>query len=315
MNTATAINKNATPAINKNTAPAINMNTVTGKSVVGFRHILFATDFSLAAAQAIPYVKTLAKYCDADLVVLHVRNPILSPMAAPDAYHIYLQPTKAEDERNRKELLETFAGIPTEVLIKAGGIQFRLESVIEDKHTDLVVIGTRGRTGPKKMLLGSVAEGIFRTVKCPVLTVGLHAGQRSSLRGHIREILYATDFSPESQHAAAFAVSLAEEFQARLVVLHVVADQKVGDLVANHEVMASSEKLVRQVIPWDTQAWCKPEYFVLRGGAANAIVEFAAIREPDLIVLGARREKGVRGPATHLPTAIPHKDPVLTVHH
>lgn len=313
MNTATAITKN--------TAPAINMNTVTGKSAVGFRHILFATDFSPAAAQAIPYVKTLAKCYEADLVVLHVRNPILSPMAEPAAYDIYLEAMKAEDERNTKELLETFAGIPTEVVIKEGGIQFRIEAVIEDKHTDLVVIGTRGRTGLKKMLLGSVAEEIFRTVKCPVLTVGPHAGQHSPLRGHIREILYATDFSPESQRAAAFAVSLAEEFQARLVVLHVVADQKVGDLVANHEVLASSEKLVRQVVPWDAQGWCKPEYFVLRGDAANAIVEFAAIREPDLIVLGARQEKGVRGPATHLPTAIAHKVvshaicPVLTVRH
>ena len=231
MNTATAINKN--------TAPAINTNMVTGKFAVGFRHILFATDFSPAAAQAIPYVKTLAEYYEADLVVLHVRNPILSPMAEPAAYDIYLEAMKAEDERIRKELLETFAGIPTEVVIKEGGIQSRIEAVIEDKHTDLVVIGTRGRTGLKKMLLGSVAEEIFRTVKCPVLTVGPHAGQHSPLGGHIREILYATDFSPESQHAAEFAVSLAEEFQARLVVLHVVADQKVGDLVATALISSS----------------------------------------------------------------------------
>ena len=313
MNTATAINKN--------TATAIKMNTVPAESAVGFRHILFATDFSPAAAQAIPYVKTLAKYYEADLVVLHVRNPILSPMAEPAAYDIYLEAMKAEDERHRKELLETFAGIPTEVVVKEGGIPSRMEAVIEEKHTDLVVIGTHGRTGLKKMLLGSVAEEIFRTVKCPVLTVGPHAGQYSPLRGHIREILYATDFSPESQNAAAFAVSLAEEFQARLVVLHVVADEKAGDLVANHEVMASSEKLVRQVVPWEAQAWCKPEYFVLRGDAANAIVEFAAIREPDLIVLGAHQEKGVRGAAKHLPTAIAHKVvshaicPVLTVRH
>ena len=304
-----------------NAAAAINKNTATAKSVVGFRHILFATDFSPAAAQAIPYIKKIAKYYEADLVVLHVRNPILNPMAEPEAYDIYLQATKTEDERNRKELLETFAGIPTEVVIKEGGIQSHLEAVIEDKHTDLVVIGTRGRTGLKKMLLGSVAEEIFRTVKCPVLTVGPHAGQHSTFGGHIREILYATDFSPKSQHAAAFAVSLAEEFQARLVLLHVVADQKVGDLVGNHEVMASSEKLLHQVVPWEAQAWCKPEYFVLRGDSANTIVEFAAIREPDLIVLGARQEKGVRGAATHLPTAIAHKVvshaicPVLTVRH
>ena len=303
------------------TATAIKMNPATAKSAVGFRHILFATDFSLAAAQAIPYVKTIVKYYEADLVVLHVRTPVMSSMAEPEAYDYYLKATKAEDELKRKELLEMFAGIPTEVLIQEGGMQSRLETVIEDKHTDLVVIGTRGRTGLKKMLLGSVAEEIFRTVKCPVLTVGPHADQRGTTGQRIREILYATDFNPESQNAADFAVSLAEEFQARLVLLHVVADQKVGDLVANHEVMAASEKLLRKVVPFEAKAWCKPEYYVLRGDPANTIVEFAAVREPDLIVLGTRQATGVRGAATHLPTAIAHKVvshaicPVLTVRH
>jgi nucleotide-binding universal stress UspA family protein len=303
------------------TATAIKMDPATAKTAVGFRHILFATDFSPAAAQAIPYVKSIAKYYEADLVVLHVRTPVISPMADPETYDFYLRATKAEDERRRKELLEMFAGIPTEIVIKEGGVQSSMEAAIEEKHTDLVIIGTRGRTGLKKMLTGSVAEEIFRAVQCPVLTVGPHAGQRGAAGGHIRQILYATDFSAESQNAAAFAVSLAEEFQARLVLLHVVADQKVGDLVANHEVMAASEKLLRQVVPSEAQAWCKPEYLVLRGDAANTIVEFAAVRQPDLIVLGARQEKGVPGAATHLATAIAHKVvshaicPVLTVRH
>jgi nucleotide-binding universal stress UspA family protein len=297
------------------------MNTATAKSAVGFRHILFATDFSPAATQAIPYVKTIAKHYEADLTVLHVRTPALSPMTEPETFDIYLQATKAQDEQHRKELLETFAGIPTEVVIEEGAMRSRMEVVLEEKDTDLVVIGTRGRTGFKKLLLGSVAEEIFRTVKCPVLTVGPHANQRSTQRGPIREILYATDFSPESLNAAAFAVSLAEEFQARLVLLHVVADQKAGDLVSSNDVMASSEKLLRHVVPAEAQAWCKIEYVVLRGDAANTIVEFAGLREPDLIILGARQEEGVRGAATHLPTAIAHKVvsqaicPVLTIRH
>ncbi len=192
---------------------------------------------------------------------------------------------------------------------------------MEANDTDLVVIGTRGRTGAAKLLLGSVAEEIFRTVTCPVLTVGPHATVAGRMRGPIREILYATDFSPESAHAADYVVSLAQEFQSRLTLLHVIPNQKPGDLVSATDVTTSSEQLLRKIVSPEAAFWCKPEYFVLRGDPAQQIIEFAKLRESDLVVLGARQEKGVFGAASHLPTATAHKVvshapcPVLTVRH
>jgi nucleotide-binding universal stress UspA family protein len=133
-----------------------------------------------------------------------------------------------------------------------------------------------------------------------VFTVGPHS-KLFRADGQFREILYATDFSPESQGAAAYAVSLAQEFQSRLTLLHVIPEQKAGDLVSAADVTASSEKLLRKLVPPEAGAWRKAEYFVERGDPAEKILEFANQREIDLLVLGVRREKGVPGAATHLP--------------
>jgi nucleotide-binding universal stress UspA family protein len=297
------------------------MKTATARTAVRFRNILFATDFSPAAAQAIPYVKKIAKHYGANLVALHVRPPVVNPMTEPGTWPTDIESAKAENDKHREEVLGTFAGIHTQLLIEEGSIQSCLDAAIEKNNTDLVVIGTRGRTGLGKLLLGSVAEEIFRTVSCPVLTVGPHSSAYRAAGGQFREILYATDFSPESQGAAAYAVSLAQEFQARLILLHVIPELEAGDLVTAADVTMSSENLLRKLVPPEAEAWCKPEYFVERGDPAVKILEFANLRETDLIVLGVRREKGVPGAATHLPIATAHKIvshaacPVLTVRH
>jgi nucleotide-binding universal stress UspA family protein len=298
------------------------MKTATAKTAVRFGNILFATDFSPAAAQAIPYIKKIAKHYDADLVALHVQPPVMNPMIPPPTtWASDVEAAKARNHQHREELLHAFEGIRTIVVIEEGDIQSRLNAAIERNNTDLVVIGTHGRTGLGKLLLGSVAEEIFRTFSCPVLTVGPLSSTSRAAGGQFREILYATDFSPESQGAAAYALSLAQEFQSRLILLHVIPEQGPGDLVSAADVTASSEKLLRKLVPPEAEAWCKPEYFVERGDPAEKILEFAKTRETDLIVLGVMPEKGVPGAATHLPTATAHKVvshatcPVLTVRH
>jgi nucleotide-binding universal stress UspA family protein len=297
------------------------MKAASARTAVRFRNILFATDFSPAAAQAIPYVKKIAKHYDADLVALHVQQPLLNPTLPPRGWTSEVEAAKAQNHQHRAELLRAFEGIRTLVVIEEGDIQSRLNAAIERNNTDLVVIGTRGRTGLGKVLLGSVAEEIFRTVSCPVLTVGPLSDSSHGVTDQFREILYATDFSTESQGAAAYAVSLAQEFQSRLILLHVIPEQKAGDLVSAADVTASSEKLLRKLVPPEAEAWCKPEYFVERGDPAEKILEMAKLRDTDLIVLGVRPEEGVPGAATHLPIATAHKVvshatcPVLTVRH
>ncbi len=127
--------------------------------------------------------------------------------------------------------------------------------------------------------------------------------------------------SPEAQGAAEYAVSLAQEFQARLVLLHVISEPEVGDLVGAADLMTSSRNLLRKLVPPEAEEWCKPECFVERGEPSAKILEFASERQANLIVLGIRPERGIPGSPTHLPIATAHKVisratcPVLTVRH
>ena len=292
------------------------MKPAAAKIRTQFENILFATDFSAAAAHAVPFVKKIARHFQSNLVALHVKLPVVNPMTQPTTWQADIVAARVFDKKHRDELLDTFAGINTEVMIEEGEIQSCLQSAIEKHNTDLVIIATRGRTGVAKVLLGSVAEEIFRTVPCPVLTVGPHS---DPAKANIREILLATDFGSESQSAAAYAVSLAQEYQARLTLLHVVPERKPGELVSWFDVQESSKQLLRKLVPAGAEAWCRPEYLVERGDPAERILDLANLRAVDLIVLGAQPEKGIPGAATHLPIATAHKVvahancPVLTV--
>lgn len=292
------------------------MKAATAKTRTRFENIVFATDFSPAAAHAIPFIKKIARHFQSSLVALHVKPPVVNPMTQPATWPVDVEAAKVFDKQHREELLDTFAGINTEVLIEEGDIQSRLDKAIQKYNTDLVIIGTRGRTGLAKILLGSAAEEIFRTVPCPVLTVGPHSEAR---KADIREILFATDFASEAPAAAAYAVSLAQEFEARLTLLHVVPEPRPGDLVSWSDIQESSKKLLGNLVPADAEAWCKPEYFVERGDPGQRILDLANVRAVDLIILGVQPEKGVPGAATHLPIATAHKVvahancPVLTV--
>ena len=292
------------------------MKAATARIWTRLENILFATDFSPAAAHAIPFIKKLAGHFRSNLVALNVRPPAVNPMTQPVTWPVDLEQRREFEKTHRKELSDTFAGFRTEILIEEGDIQSALEQAIQKYDIDLVVIGTRGRTGIAKLLLGSVAEEIFRTVTCPVLTVGPHCDPSKAA---FRELLFATDFASEPPAAAAYAVSLAQEFQARLSLLHVVPEPKPGDLVLWSEVQESSKKLLKKLIPPEAETWCKPEYFVERGDPSERILDLANLRNADLIVLGAQAETGFPGAATHLPIAIAHKIvahancPVLTV--
>ena len=124
-----------------------------------------------------------------------------------------------------------------------------MRHAIEADDVDLIVLGTHGRTGAEKLLLGSVAEEIFRRSPVPVLTIG--PGVRSSTHnaGRFRRVLFATDLSPESLAAAPYAITLAQENQARLALLLVMrkpdspsnGDKRLFDMSVAEAIIASTK--------------------------------------------------------------------------
>jgi nucleotide-binding universal stress UspA family protein len=294
------------------------MRAIETRTRIELGNILFTTDFSAAAMLAAPYAEALAKRYGAKLYALHVHAPVVNPMTPPESWPTLEEAAEAAEKTQREDLAKTFEGINADVLIKEGALLPRVRDLIEARNIDLVVMGTRGRTGVAKILLGSVAEEVFRQATCPVLTVGPKAAEMPK-GGEFTEIVFATDFTPESLAAAPYAISLAQEFQAKLTLLHVIEDPKVGELVRAEELEAGSLNRLRELAGGETELWCTPRFVVEHGQAAEKILDVARRKHADLIVLGVRGAGRIPGAKTHLPIATAHKIvsqaecPVLTV--
>ncbi len=107
--------------------------------------------------------------------------------------------------------------------------------------------------------------------------------------------------------AIPYAVSLAQENQARLTVLHVIGEAQVGELVQPEHYAASTLRQLRKLVPPDADTWCEPKFLVERGAAADKIMETAIAMGTDLIVLGVRNTANRIGTLTHLLRPTAHK--------
>jgi nucleotide-binding universal stress UspA family protein len=295
------------------------MKTKRAWTRVDLKNILVCTDCSEAATDAFPYAAGLARHFGAKLEVFYVRPSSLYSLLPPEGWAAVSEAAGSRARQEAQRLLGPYPGIKSEVIIADGQLWPALQSEIENKSIDLIVMGTRGRTGMAKLAMGSTAEEIFRQAPCAVLTVGPFAPLQPRREGEVSEILFATDFSPESLAAAPYAIALAQEYQAKLTFLHVISDPKTGELVSPADLVPASERLLRDMVPPEAELWCQPNFMVERGAAAEKILDVARRKKADVIVLGVRQPGGVPGAATHLPFAIAHQVvshapcPVLTV--
>jgi nucleotide-binding universal stress UspA family protein len=148
----------------------------------------------------------------------------------------------------------------------------------------MIVVGTRGRTGLAKMFIGSVAERIFRNALCPVLTVGPHSPAPVNREQGVKRILYATDFTPQSLYAAQYAISMAQQFQAHLTLMHVVPEPDGG--VLDEQCVPAAEGRLRQLMSVDHPVEFEAQCVVASGPPPTRILEVAEKDKSELIVLG-----------------------------
>lgn len=273
------------------------------KARVAFKNILFATDLSYLAEAALPYVLETARLYGSKVHAVHVRQRG-APWARPEEDAVASLDQRLKD-------------VPHEVLVQDGETLPTLLDDVALRSIDLIVVSTHGRTGLGRVLLGSVAEAIFREAPCPVLTVGPHLVRDPQWALKIKEILYATDLAPTSAAAAGYAISLAQENQARLTILNVQAVPRAGELVESEYYVMSTLRRLQQLVPEEAQLWCEPYCLVEQGDAAEKILDVAARYRADLIVLGIRPH--AVGVATHVSRPTAHRVvagamcPVLTV--
>jgi nucleotide-binding universal stress UspA family protein len=253
---------------------------------IRFDKILFATDFSEASRHAQRYAIALARLFDSRLFALHVETPAESLMPYGEVSSSLFGKMCERREVQMRLLQESLQreGIPFACLLEIGDIKEKICEIIRQYSIDLVVLGTHGRQGLTRVLLGSTAENVFRSVTLPVLTVGPHSDPFDP-RQPIGHIVYATDFTHDSEAAAPYAVSLAEQFHAGLTVMHVSPEGAKFGSDEEHMETYFHDKL-RKLVPQFECEWCNVEYVVENGDTVEGVLAVADERRTDLIVLG-----------------------------
>ena len=295
------------------------MHSCRSQSAVSFKNVLYATDFSSSADAALAYTIAIARHYGAQLHALRVRTPSPLWRLGMEAACQMIETEQQLAYKDAARLHGLLAAVPHDVTVEEGDFWAAFAEMNERYPIDLIIVGSSGRSGLAKGLRGSVAEAILRRAKCPVLTVGPLATFNEKKPPDFREILFATDLSPVSLTAAKYAISFAEEYHARLTLLHVLAAPKAGELIRPIDYASTRLRQLRDIVPMAVDFWCKPTYLVKEGSAANRILEVAEEKGADLIILAAKNVNGSVAVATHLPGATAHQVitgaacPVLTV--
>jgi nucleotide-binding universal stress UspA family protein len=273
------------------------MKTLEAVAPITLKNVLFATDFSACSNAALPYALAITHQYGAKLYAAHVLSPDTYLFASPESWPAVCEQKEQQQRADAASLEAQLKGIPHQVLSPVGDISDVLFRLVRDHSIDLLVLGTHGRTGLPKLLMGSVAEKIVRQASVPVLTVGPHVSREQSV-AEINRILFATDFSDESLAALPYAISFASEHQALFSVLHVLQRPEAGsvDLESNTSFLL---RRMEELIPSDPSLLFHPEYVVEFGNVAEQIIGFAADHHFDLIVAGVRSGNSV-GTVTHL---------------
>ena len=189
------------------------------------KNILLLTDFSEPSELAVPFAVAIAREYESKVHAMHVLTPIPLAYATPESAAAAIEGLEEGAEAEMQRVDAQLVGVAHEtMLVRAESVWSPVEQVLSEGETDLVILGTHGRTGAIKLLLGSVAEEIFRRAGVPVLTIGPSVSKRLHNGGQFRRVLFATDFTTEAQAAAPYAISMAQEHQARLLLLHVMRD-------------------------------------------------------------------------------------------
>ena len=250
---------------------------------VKLENVLVATDFSPASKEAVLYATAIARRHKCKLFVAHVVTS-RSESALMDGWRAGQAEITAQILANRLD------GIEHELIVKSGQVGNELSRLIAEKGIDLVVVGTRGRTGVLKALLGSVAEDIFRRALCPVLTVGPHISGQNPEIGPER-ILAATGFAAHSVLGVRYAIGLAQILHASISLLHVVTEGSELSPEAKSRMAAERIGKLRDLIPATVNLASEPVLLVEFGAAPERILETAAAWLANLIVLGLRHPK------------------------
>lgn len=265
--------------------------------MIKVERILCPTDLSTESDEALRYAVALARVYEAKLLLLHCSKEDSLPEERDG------EKMKTQMNRLFAESLVPHLGLATIDELDWSGLlrtnvhdigrAIACEAIVQ--KTDLIVMRSRRRPRAA-ILLGSTAEAVCRNAPCPVLVT--HPRERewvsmSSGELDLRRILIAHDFSRDSENALNFGISLAQEYQAEVHLIHVLhtAGHEEPELAwtassTGNAYTFAAQKL-QKVLPKEVHLWCNFVNVVRCGKVHDEILSYAKEREIDLICMGA----------------------------
>jgi nucleotide-binding universal stress UspA family protein len=256
-------------------------------------------DFSPISKRALDHASAIARWYEAELTVLHV-TPLMPTIfgfpAAVDTAALAAVDADAVVPELTAFAAEAAAAVSKcEMVVRSGSPSAEILRYVAEEDADLVVLGTHGRTGFERFMVGSVTEKVLRKAPCPVLSVPPHSEGQPE-RPVFARILYGADFSEAGGRAAEYALSLAQEANGSLTLLHVVdwmpdksfAKYPQFDADAyRHVITSDARRQLEALVPDEARNWCEPDLRITCGKPYRQILRVAAEDKADLIVLGA----------------------------
>lgn len=272
--------------------------------MVQIDHVLCPVDFSDFSRRALDYAIAVAKWYGSRLTVMHVHHVLMPGLA----FALPQKPASVEGSvlspAEREQLQQALRAFTPAEAVGNIAVEFALaegdvagEILAQAQSADMVVMGTHGRSGFESLILGSAAEKVLRKVKCPLLTIPqASADATDAVPALFHHIVAAVDFSDASMRALTVAVSLAEEADAHLTLLHVielpleleawVAESEQGRTHLEQWRRGTATRL-HELVPDAARTYCHVDEGVETGRAYREILRVAAERRAGLIVVGA----------------------------
>lgn len=267
--------------------------------MAAFQRIVCPVDFSEFARHALDYAVAIARPNRAAVTALYVVPPVQTtyPMIGVGAYVPYVY--TVEDLQQFRNVLERFVadvGYPVEAVSVEAPVVDEILRRAAEMPADVVVMGTHGRSGFDRLLLGSVTERVVAKASCPVLTIPRRAPEAVPFTEPLfQHVLCPIDFSPSAVAALELAETLAAA-GASLRVLYVaerlpsfqlVPEVGTGQADDPLQVVQRARQRVRNAIPDAVRRRSRVEEIVSEGHAAEEILRIAGDGDTDLIIMGA----------------------------
>ena len=253
--------------------------------MINIKRILCPTDLSPYSGSAVRYALALARAHGAELILLHCIND------GDKDEELGLLESSLLEHVNPSDVI----GVRWRAVVApAEQVDEEIMARAQVERVDLIVMRSRRRPH-RAALLGSTAESVCRSAPCPVLV--MHSDEREfvndELRVNLKRVLVAYDFSDYAELALKYGLSIAQEHQAELHLLHVLPPRSLNEPeiawypLQGESAYHTAARRLQRVVPADVHLWCDVKTAVSEGNPYREILHYAEQNDIDLISVGA----------------------------